>query len=131
MFEKECRCRSWSDIRGRNLVLGICTLEDSLAFLVILSGEKGGGIGFGFGLLGWGLGIGDWGLGIGCRVQGPIWVLGDRLVGWEWLGVVEQCMCWWRGGAVSLAVLLGGQVLGGLTRVIGMWDKDFISRSSM
>lgn len=37
---KKCRCRSWSDSRGRNLVLGNCTLEDSLAFLVILSEEK-------------------------------------------------------------------------------------------
>jgi len=59
-------------------------------------------------------------------------VVWERMGGWlGGVGGVEQCMCWWRGGAVSLAVLLGGQVLGGLTRVIGMWDKDFISRSSM
>ena len=89
MFEKECRCRSWSDIRGRNLVLGICTLEDSLAFLVILSGEKGGGIGFGFGLLGWGLGIGDWGLGVVSKVLSGFWGIGWLVgSGWGWLSSV-------------------------------------------
>jgi len=98
-------------IRGRNLVLGGLCSGGLACFFGDSFGEGGGG---GVGDLDcW---VGDWGLGIECHVQGPIWVLGDRLVGWErmggWLGVVggvEQYMCWWeRGCCEELTSPLGG-----------------------
>lgn len=56
--EKKCRCRSWSGIRGRNLVLGGLHCGKLLCFF----GDSFGGD--------WtvGLGIGDWGLSVMSKV---------------------------------------------------------------
>jgi len=100
--EKKCRCRSWSGIRGRNLVLGGLHCGKLLCFF----GDSFGGD--------WtvGLGIGDWGLGIECHVQGPIWVFGFcGFWGFGWLFGRGWGVGWGGLGGLSSVCAGGEEVL--------------------
>jgi hypothetical protein len=67
MFEKEWRCRSWSDIRGIILVLGGLHCRKLLCFFGDSFGDGGGDLDC------W---VGDWGLSVMSKVLSGFWGIG-------------------------------------------------------